>query len=229
MLSGWGGLLGRRGLAAAESGEVRRIVAHLRGVVPLSSERAAALAVVAVDWADVAALSVVSLAVSVAAEGKRVVLADLCGSAPAAALVGVKKPGVRGVTVKGAQLVVAVPARDGVAPVGPLRRGPAAGLQRPSRELAAACESADLVLTLARLDPSIGGDHMATWASDAVVMVTAGQSSWTKIHAVGEMIRLAGMRLASAVLVGADKTDESLGVTPTPPAPVDPGLRVTGR
>ena len=215
-----GGLLGRRGLAAAESGEVRRIVAHLRGVVPLSSERAAALAVVAVDWADVAALSVVSLAVSVAAEGKRVVLADLCGSAPAAALVGVKKPGVRGVTVKGAQLVVAVPARDGVAPVGPLRRGPAAGLQRPSRELAAACESADLVLTLARLDPSIGGDHMATWASDAVVMVTAGQSSWTKIHAVGEMIRLAGMRLASAVLVGADKTDESLGVTPTPPAPV---------
>jgi hypothetical protein len=40
---------------------------------------------------------------------------------------------------------------------------------------------------------------------------------------VGEMIRLAGMRLASAVLVGADKTDESLGAThtPTPPAPVD--------
>ncbi len=215
-----GGLLGRRGLAAADSGEVRRIVAHLRGVVPRGSKHAAALAVVAVDRADVAALALVSLAVSVAAEGRRVVLADLCGSAPAAALVGVKEPGVRGVTVKGAQLVVAVPARDGVAPVGPLRRGPAAGLQRPSRELDAACESADLVLTLARLDPSIGGDHLATWASDAVVMVTAGQSSWTKIHAVGEMIRLARIRLASAVLVGADKTDESLGVTHAPPAPV---------
>jgi hypothetical protein len=215
-----GGLLGRRGLAAADSGEVRRIVAHLRGVVPRGSKHAAALAVVAVDRADVAALALVSLAVSVAAEGRRVVLADLCGSAPAAALVGVKEPGVRGVTVKGAQLVVAVPARDGVAPVGPLRRGPAAGLQRPSRELDAACESADLVLTLARLDPSIGADHLATWASDAVVMVTAGQSSWTKIYAVGEMIRLARIRLASAVLVGADKTDESLGVTHAPPAPV---------
>jgi hypothetical protein len=244
-----GGLLGRRGLAAAEGGEVRRIVAHLRGVVPLRSKRVAALAVVAVDRADVAALSLVSLAVSVAAEGKRVVLADLCGSAPAAALVGVKERGVvRGVTVKGAQLVVAVPGSDSVVPVGPFRRGPAAGQrpsrelpggsddggtagsprrgslpgwQRPSRELVAACESADLLLTLARLDPSTGGDHLATWASDAVVMVTAGRSSWTKIHAAGEMIRLAGMRLASAVLVGADKTDETLGVTstPTPPAP----------
>jgi hypothetical protein len=103
------------------------------------------------------------------------------------------------------------------------------GWQRPSRELVAACESADLLLTLARLDPSTGGDHLATWASDAVVMVTAGQSSWTKIHAVGEMIRLARIRLASAVLVGADKTDESLGVTHAPPAPVGPDLRVTGR
>ena len=42
-------------------------------------------------------------------------------------------------------------------------------------------------------------------------MVTAGRSSWTRIHAVGEMIRLAGMYLVSAVLVGASKTDESLG------------------
>ena len=33
-----------------------------------------------------------------------------------------------------------------------------------------------------------------------------------EIHAVGEMIRLARTRLVSAVLVGADKTDESLGM-----------------
>ena len=48
--------------------------------------------------------------------------------------------------------------------------------------------------------------------------MTAGRSSWTRIHAVGEMIRLAGMSLVSAVLVGADKTDESLGVTQPPGA-----------
>ena len=54
-----------------------------------------------------------------------------------------------------------------------------------------------------------------TWADDAVVVVTAGRSSWTKIRAVSEMIRLASVHLVSAVLVGADKTDESLGVTYT--------------
>jgi hypothetical protein len=242
-----GGLLGGRGLAAADNGGVRRIVAHLRGVVPLRSGRVAALAVVAVDGVDVAALSLVSLAVSVAAEGKRVVLADLCRSAPAAALVGARgRRGIGAVSVRGTQLIVAVPGLDDGLPAGPLRggsswqqssrelpggsddevpagslrRGSLPGSPRPSRELVAACESADLLLTLAQLDPSIGGDHLATWASDAVVMVTAGQSSWTKIHAVGEMIRLAGVRLASAVLVGADKTDESLGMTHTPPAPV---------
>ena len=79
-----------------------------------------------------------------------------------------------------------------------------------------ACASANLLLTLATLDPSLGGEHLATWATDAVAVVTAGRSSWTKIHAVGEMIRLSGTRLVSAVLVGADKTDESLGVTQTP-------------
>ena len=35
---------------------------------------------------------------------------------------------------------------------------------------------------------------------------------------MGEMIRLAGVRLDSVVLIGAEKTDESLGVTLTPEA-----------
>ena len=43
-------------------------------------------------------------------------------------------------------------------------------------------------------------------------MVTAGESTAEKVLSVGEMIRLAGTRLDSAVLIGADKTDESLGV-----------------
>ena len=106
-----------------------------------------------------------------------------------------------------------------VAPVGPLGPRPRRQAQaQPPGKLVGACASADLLLTLATLDPSLGGEHLATWATDAVVMVTAGRSSWTKIHAVGEMIRLAGTRLVSAVLVGADKTDESLGVTQTPEA-----------
>ena len=55
-----------------------------------------------------------------------------------------------------------------------------------------ACASADLLLTLVTLDPSLGAEHLATWAASAVVVVTAGRSSWARINAVGEMIRLAG-------------------------------------
>ena len=79
-----------------------------------------------------------------------------------------------------------------------------------------ACASADLLLTLATLDPAFGGDHLATWATDVVAVVTAGQSSAVKIHAAGEMIRLAGTRLDSVVLLDADKDDESLGAIQAP-------------
>src|SRR5439155_17179750 len=82
--------------------------------------------------------------------------------------------------------------------------------------LAGAYAAADYLFTLATLDPALGAEHLATWAADVVVTVTAGESSWEKLHSVGEMIRLAGTRLVSAVLLGADRTDESLGVTPAP-------------
>jgi hypothetical protein len=81
--------------------------------------------------------------------------------------------------------------------------------------VAPVCARANLVLTLATLDASLGADHLATWATDAVAVLTAGRSSWTTISAVGEMIRLSGTRLESAVLIGADDTDESVGATYT--------------
>jgi capsular polysaccharide biosynthesis protein len=205
------------GIGGRASGRYsERVVAYMRDIVPTSSRGAVALAVVPVDDPRVAAMSLVSLAVSCAQEGKRVVMADLCGGAPAAVLLGAKGPGAHTVSMDGARLVVAVPDPNEFAPAGPLR---STSLRAPSATadgLAAACSSADILLTLITLDPAVGGDHLATWAADAVVMVQAGRSSWTKIHAVGEMIRLAGTRLVSAVLVGADKADESLGVTLRP-------------
>ena len=74
----------------------------------------------------------------------------------------------------------------------------------------------DIGLSTNDLDPMLGSDHLATWANDVVVMVTAGRSSWIRVEAVGEMVRLAGARIVSAVLVGADKTDESLGMVRAP-------------
>jgi capsular polysaccharide biosynthesis protein len=208
-------LPGRRGLAAARSPEVRRIVAHLGSAVPHSSGGPASLAVVPVDDVQVPAVCLVSLAVACAQQGMQVVVADLCRGAPAARLLGTTDPGVQAVSVHDTHLVVALPEPDDVVPVGPLHRGPRR-TQATQPLAAAASASADLLLTLAALDPSLGGEHLATWATDAVVVMTAGRSSWAKIHGVGEMIRLAGTRLVSAVLVGADKTDESLGLTHTP-------------
>ena len=207
----------RRRDAATPENDMRRFVALLRSVVPGSSRGVAGLAVVAVDNARVVAPAVVSLAVSCARQGKRVIVADLSVGAPAAGLLGANDPGVSAVTADGADLRVAIPGPDDVAPVGPIQgKTPQIGDARPGEALVAACASADLLLTLVTLDPAVGGDHLATWATDAVTVVTAGQSTATRIHAVGEMIRLAGTRLATVVLIGADKTDESLGALDTP-------------
>jgi capsular polysaccharide biosynthesis protein len=199
----------------AQDAEVQRIADHLRRAVPGSSRGPAALAVVPVDDPQIPALSLVSLALSCAGEGQKVVVADLCSGAPAARLLGAQDPGIREVSAHDARLVVAVPERDDVVPVGPLNRGLVpAGRNDFTGAVADACTAANVLLALTALDPSLGGEHLATWATDAVAVVIAGRSSWTRIHGVGEMIRLSGTRLVSAVLVGADKTDETLGMMP---------------
>jgi len=220
-LSRW--LRGRYRLAAARRVKVRRIAEYLRSAVPSGTGRVAALAVVPVGDTRAAALSVVSLAESCAQQGLKVVLADLCPGMPAARLLGARAPGVREVNVSGVPVTVAVPARDDLLPAGPLRRG-RLHQARPgdpdhaADPLAVACGPADLLLTLADLDPALGAEHLSGWATDAVVMITAGRSSSARISAVGEMIRLANLSLVSGVLVGADKSDESLGTISGPDA-----------
>ena len=193
--------------------DVQRLVAHLRSAVPARAGGAAALAVVAVDNAKEVAPSLVTLAVSYAQEGKQVVLADLADGAPAARLLGISKPGTGTARVRGVPLTVTVPGRDRAAPVGPL---PQAGPATASEVPADVYFSADLLLSLVTLDPALGADYLPTWATGAVAVVTAGRSSWARIHAVGEMIRLASTPLVSTVLVGADKNDESVGAAPAP-------------
>jgi uncharacterized coiled-coil protein SlyX len=224
-----GGLRGSRWRPArrGQDRDVQRLVAHLRGAVPARAGGAGALAVVAVDNAKEVAPSLVALAVSYAQEGKQVMLADLADGAPAARLMGIRLPaadpvGVNAVRVHGVPLMVVVPGRGSAAPAGPLphlrpaQPGMPGRPDPPSEAVADVYASADLLLSLVTLDPSLGGDHLPTWADSAVVAVTAGGSSGTRIHAVGEMIRLAGTPLVSTVLIGADKADESLGEIPTP-------------
>jgi capsular polysaccharide biosynthesis protein len=205
------------GRGAKRDLDMRRVIAHLHMAVPRTTHGPAGLAVVAVDNAPVVARAVTALATSYASQGTQVVTADLSSDARLARLSGVKGPGVHAVSRNGVNFVMAVPDHYDPAPVGPL---PSAisptGPAQAGDALVASDIAADLLLTLVTLDPALGGDHLATWATNAVVVVTAGQSSAERIHGVGEMIRLAGTRLVSVVLIGADKSDESLGLTPRP-------------
>lgn len=208
---------------ATESIEIRRIVAHLgRAISPRSGEPVS-LAVVAIGDATVAARAVVSLAIQFSERGLRVVLADLCAAGPAARHLGVDKAGLSDARTAKSKMLVVVPEPDDIAPAGPLRRGKRTAWSDSANEaLISRCQSADLLLTLATLDPAAGADHLAGWARSAVVVVTAGMSSAEQIHSVGEMLRLAKIEDYSGVLLGADKTDASLGVPRSPDRDADP-------
>ncbi|MGH3280473.1 MAG: hypothetical protein ACRDNW_15225 [Trebonia sp.] len=202
--------LGRR-RTAAKRRDRERVVQYLRDAVPPAADGPAGLAVVAVDDAPTVARTVVALAVSSAKRGKRVAVADLSVGAYAARLLGMIGTGSARVGPEGVSLQVLVPSVDDIAPTGPLEGTAAAEEKAPGGSLAAACAGADLVLSLATLDPAVGADHLATWATDVVAVVTTGESTGVRVNAVGEMLRLAGVRRTSVILVGADKSDESLG------------------
>jgi capsular polysaccharide biosynthesis protein len=202
--------VGRRSRVAETNGQ--RVAEYLRGAIP-SGSRNAALAVVPVDNARTAAAPLVQVARMAADVQKRVILADLCEGTPAANMLGVTAPGFTQARVNHGSILVFVPDPREIAPTGPV--GGDAGISgsmNESAELLSAWRNADLLLSLVSLDPSNGSEHLATWATAVVAMVAAGRSSVTRLGAVGEMIRMAGVRMASVILIDADKTDETLGV-----------------
>ncbi|HMH93719.1 MAG TPA: hypothetical protein VK586_21890, partial [Streptosporangiaceae bacterium] len=218
------GLRRRAGLGAVDAPGIQRIAGHLGDCLP-SGAAGAALAVVPADDTDVAAVALMALALSCAREGKRVIVADLVPGRPVARLLNVTDPGVKAVSVQDTRMVVVVPEPGDVAAAGPLApAGPptataaSARPRPPTADLVSAYSSADVLLTLAAVDPMLGAEHLATWTAGLAVLVTAGESTWTRVQAVGEMIRLSGTRLVTAVLVGADATDESLGIASPPRA-----------
>jgi capsular polysaccharide biosynthesis protein len=188
---------------AARRRDMERLVEYLHYSVPGRSTGSSGLAVIAVDDAPTVAQAIVALAIAESKQQVRIVLADLSAGTPAARQLGVKNPGISTVSPAGVPIVVAVPARGEIAPIGPLGAA--------SEQFADAFAQADLVLSFVTLDPAVGGDYLATWATKAVAVVTAGQSTATRIRAAGEMVRLSGTHLGSVVVVDADRSDESLG------------------
>lgn len=204
--------------------EVRLLAQHLDQQLDRSQAALPALAVVCADDVRSSALAIASLAVSAAAEGEHVLVADLSGTGLLANLLGVRATGTHEshFSDRGRRIDVFRP--DPAA-------GPSEGCylrlgdnNRPtgSGDLAldAAWDSAGLVLTLATVTPALGADHLATWSSRAAVVVTAGRSTATKLHATAELLRLAGLSIETAVVLNADRTDEGIGVTEATGGPV---------
>jgi capsular polysaccharide biosynthesis protein len=214
-----GGLVRRQRAPA----NVQRLVSYLNSAIPANGNTPTTLAIVAVDNGREVADLVARLVRASAGDGKKVAIADLVPGAPAARQLGMRGTGVHHLSVSSpgapvSPLVVIVPERDDVAPSGPLRRG-GVGIKLAHPDLLAACRSSDVLITLLTLDPGTGAEHLPTWSTDVVVAVTAGRSSGSRLYAVGELVRLAHPRSVSAMLINADRGDQSLGVPETPGQP----------
>ncbi len=203
--------------------EIQLMVQHLGQRIFWGERPTPSIAVISVDDVRTSALVVASLAVSVAEEGRHVLVADLTGTGVLAGMLGVTSPGTRESRFSEPQRRIDVYYPD---PHGAPAEGGYLHLSENSRPsisgdvaLDAAWEVADLVITLATLTPELGADHLATWASHAAVVVTAGRSTTTKIQATGEMLRLAGLEIDTAVVLRPDRTDEGVGVTETEAGP----------
>ena len=67
---------------------------------------------------------------------------------------------------------------------------------------------------LAELDPAVGARGLRYWTSGAVAVVTAGRSAVGTLVSTTEMLRAVAIDVRSAVLVGADRYDDTLGTRP---------------
>jgi capsular polysaccharide biosynthesis protein len=209
-------LMARRAPESAGGRRVQQIATHLHGAIRRDHGRES-LAVVAADEPLVPALAIISAALACIRQGKRVMLADLTDGAAAGRILGCRGPGMYRQVAGQQNLTVAIPEDSITPPTGPVRlSSTAVSLASADPELDHAYHSADVLLTLLTIDPGLGADHLSSWASDAVVVLTVGKRSATKIRTTADLIRLSGTTLASAVIVGADKFDESLGVLVLP-------------
>jgi hypothetical protein len=174
------------------------------------------LAVISVDSLEPSALSVAILAGRLAVfEGKRVMVMDLSPGRVLGELLGVSEPETRIMFVKGAwvPMLVSVPHDDDPIEMAsievPESGAETDGVPGPT------WTSPEVVLVLSTLELGIGASHLARVADEAVVVATAGRSSAAEIRSTAELIRAAGLTVRGAILVGADRNDESVGLIRT--------------
>lgn len=204
---------GRSG--ASRDRALRRISVYWRNAALRQSREPTALAVVAVDNAADIAPAVAMLAERYVKDDVKVAVTDLTKGAPVAKLLGARGAGVQPVRLGAGSIVVVTPEDPDQVQSGPLRpvsaSGPGFLAEPPTEAIESVAKDAKVMITVAELDPAVGGEYLSTWATEAVAVFTAGRTRAARAYAVGELLRLSGMRAISGIVVGADKTDESLG------------------
>jgi hypothetical protein len=73
-------------------------------------------------------------------------------------------------------------------------------------------DTADVILTLAEVEPALGVEHLRSWTDEVVLLVTAGRSSAERLRTTAELFRTSEVPLTFAMMTGADTTDQSLGL-----------------
>ncbi len=165
----------------------------------------------AVDDAADAALVVARLAAHLAGTGKSVFLVDLSESGRLEAAV-TKALDHDQQGPRPDEPVVFRPEGPPAFALGPVGAAPSIPTELSKGDpRRTAWSSADVVLTLAEVDPAVGVDHLTSWVDRVVLLVSAGRSSAERLRTAGELVRTAGLQLVFAMMVDADRTDESSG------------------
>lgn len=199
-------------MAASPRRELRLLARGLYSQLRLGENCLTEL-VVAMDDIRVPAAALMTLAADVAREGKRAVLVDLTRHRALGRAYGCDSVGVHDVGLGGESSILVVPPlpeechdSEGWSGVHHL--------------------SPDVVLILATVDASVGASHLKEWSREAVVTISAGRSSVQRLVATAELLRAAGIVIASAALLEAEPRDDSVGL-PTPYAGLSLGTSGT--
>lgn len=188
-------------LAASPDPALRTLEHYLRGRLTVRGLPASQL-VVSSDEPRAPGATLVALGAAFAAAGKRVVLVDATAGRTMARALDTSDVGFRPVARQ------PFPALTLLVPPAPWETED----DDRWRYSLGALADADVVLVLATVDPAVGARHLLGWGPDAVVAVTAGRSTAARLGVVRELLEDAGVHVASAVLLGADPGDDSVGL-----------------
>ncbi len=177
---------------------IRMIERRLRA--QLEAAPGSALAIVTMGTSEPAALGVGALALDLSSEGHRVVVVDAADGRLLTAMLG-QSPSSETMEMFPIPAGGDASLRLLVAPPDPIQMA-----EKPPPD------DTDALLVLASLDPAFGADHLAPWASDAVVMLSGRNVSLARMDVGREMLSQAGISLRSVILLGSDPQDETSGV-----------------